>query len=59
MFGLVGGEVFIGGPAVVGDDCWLASCLRRSTISLSISAFLLRFPTLLKLASILQVSLSR
>lgn len=38
---------------VAGDFCWFASSLRSSTISLSISAFLLRFPTRLKLDSIL------
>ena len=61
IVGLVGvlSDGFIGAWAVVGDDCWLANCLRRSMISLSISAFLLRLPTLLKLDSILQVSLRR
>lgn len=42
------------GAAVFGEAWWLASCLRSSIISRSISAFLLRFPTRLKLDSILQ-----
>ena len=52
-------DAFIEGAVAVGDDCWLASCFRSSTISRSISAFLLRFPTRLKFDSILHASLKR
>ena len=47
-------EALMEGPVVGEDACWSPSCLLNSTISRSISAFLLRFPTLLKLDSILQ-----
>lgn len=52
-------EGLIAVPAVDGDACWRPSCLLNSTISLSISAFLLRFPTLLKFDSILHSRLRR
>lgn len=52
-------EGLIAGPVVDGDACWRPSCLLNPTISLSISAFLLRFPTLLKFDSILHSRLRR
>ena len=52
-------EALMEGPVVGEDACWRPSCLLNSTISRSISAFLLRFPTLLKLDSILQPKFRR
>lgn len=52
-------EALIVGPVAEGDACCRPSCLLNSTISRSISAFLLRFPTLLKLDSILHSKFRR
>ena len=52
-------EALIVGPVVGEDACWRSNRLLSSTISRSISAFLLRFPTLLKLDSILQLRFRR
>ena len=52
-------DALIVGPVVGEDACWRLSCLLNSTISRSISAFLLRFPTRLKLVSILHSSFKR
>ncbi len=50
---------FIRGPCAKGEGSYWASLLFRSTISRSISAFLLLLPTLLKFESILQSRLRR
>lgn len=47
------------GPFLTGEACCLTNCFLSSTISLSISAFLLRLPTRLKFVSILHSSFRR